>query len=117
MRKFCIIISSLLLLSGAAAADERKTIRVSTDNTDMILQVNNNGRLYMVYLGDKLLNAADADKLDWRMNTGSDGSVSTRGHEAYMASGGEDFFEPALAVTHADGDKTTYLYYKQEISS
>lgn len=112
MRKFCIIISSLLLLSLSAAADERKTIRVSTDNTDMILQVNNNGRLYMVYLGDKLLNAADADKLDWRMNTGSDGSVSTRGHEAYMASGGEDFFEPALAVTHADGDKTTYLYYK-----
>lgn len=106
------MISSLLLLSLSAAADELKTIRISTDNTDMILQVNNNGRLYMVYLGDKLLNAADADKLDWRMNTGSDGSVSTRGHEAYMASGGEDFFEPALAVTHADGDKTTYLYYK-----
>lgn len=106
------MISSLLLLSLSAAADELKTIRISTDNTDMILQVNNNGRLYMVYLGDKLLNAADADKLDWRMNTGSDGSVSTRGHEAYMASGGEDFFEPALAVTHADGNKTTYLYYK-----
>ena len=106
------MISSLLLLILSAAADELKTIRISTDNTDMILQVNNNGRLYMVYLGDKLLNAADADKLDWRMNTGSDGSVSTRGHEAYMASGGEDFFEPALAVTHADGDKTTYLYYK-----
>lgn len=112
MRKFCIIISSLLLLSGSAAADERKTIRVSTDNTDMILQVNNNGRLYMVYLGDKLLNAADVDKFDWQVNTGSDGSVSSRGHEAYMTSGGEDFFEPALAVTHADGDKTTYLYYK-----
>lgn len=112
MKRFCIMISSLLLLSLSAAADELKTIRISTDNTDMILQVNNNGRLYMVYLGDKLLNAADADKLDWRMNTGADGSVSTRGHEAYMASGGEDFFEPALAVTHADGDKTTYLYYK-----
>ena len=112
MKRFCIMISSLLLLSLSAAADELKTIRISTDNTDMILQVNNNGRLYMVYLGDKLLNAADADKLDWRMNTGSDGSVSTRGREAYMASGGEDFFEPALAVTHADGDKTTYLYYK-----
>ena len=106
------MISSLLLLSGSAAADERKTIRVSTDNTDMILQVNNNGRLYMVYLGDKLLNAADVDKFDWQVNTGSDGSVSSRGHEAYMMSGGEDFFEPALAVTHADGDKTTYLYYK-----
>lgn len=66
----------------------------------------------MVYLGDKLLNAADVDKFDWQVNTGSDGSVSSRGHEAYMTSGGEDFFESALAVTHADGDKTTYLYYK-----
>ena len=34
------------------------------------------------------------------------------GHEAYAASGGEDFFEPAVAVTHADGNKTTYLYYQ-----
>ena len=25
---------------------------------------------------------------------------------------GEDFFEPALGLTHADGNKTTYLYYK-----
>lgn len=111
MRIFCIMISALLL-AVSAAADERKTIRISTDNTDMVLQVNNKGRLYMVYLGDRLLNAADADRLDWKIKTGSDGSVSPRGHEAYMASGGEDFFEPALGVTHADGDKTTYLYYK-----
>lgn len=100
------------MLAVSATADERKTIRISTDNTDMILQVNDKGRLYMVYLGDKLLNASDADKLEWSVYTGSDGSVSRRGHEAYMASGGEDFFEPALAVTHADGDMTTYLYYK-----
>ena len=100
------------MLAVSATADERKTIRISTDNTDMILQVNDKGRLYMVYLGDKLLNASDADKLEWSVYTGSDGSVSQRGHEAYMASGGEDFFEPALAVTHADGDMTTYLYYK-----
>lgn len=100
------------MLAVSATADERKTIRISTDNTDMILQVNDKGRLYMVYLGDKLLNASDADKLEWSVYTGSDGSVSQRGHEAYMASGGEDFFEPALAVTHADGDMTTYFYYK-----
>lgn len=75
-------------------------------------KVNNNGRLYMVYLGDKLINASDVDKFEWTMDTGSDASVSQRGHEAYMCSGGEDFFEPALGVTHADGNKTTYLYYK-----
>ena len=105
-----MIMTALLITTMAAFA--QKTIRVSTDNTDLILQVNNNGRLYMVYLGDKLLNASDADKLDWTMDTGSDASVSKRGHEAYMCSGGEDFFEPALALTHPDGNNTTYLYYK-----
>lgn len=31
--------------------------------------------------------------------------------EAYSTSGNEDFFEPALGITHADGNMTTYLYY------
>lgn len=110
MRKICRIMAALLISATAVAA--QKTIRVCTDNTDLVLQVNNNGRLYMVYLGDKLINASDVDKFDWTMDTGSDASVSQRGHEAYMCSGGEDFFEPALGVTHADGNKTTYLYYK-----
>lgn len=110
MRKICTIMAALLISATAVAA--QKTIRVCTDNTDLVLQVNNNGRLYMVYLGDKLINASDVDKFDWTMDTGSDASVSQRGHEAYMCSGGEDFFEPALGVTHADGNKTTYLYYK-----
>lgn len=110
MKRISVIMMTLLLAATAAVA--QKTIRVCTDRTDLILQVNNNGRLYMVYLGDKLLNASDADKFDWTMNTGSDASVSRRGHEAYMCSGGEDFFEPALGVTHPDGNQTTYLYYK-----
>ena len=110
MRKICTIMAALLISATAVAA--QKTIRVCTDNTDLVLQVNNNGRLYMVYLGDKIINASDVDKFEWTMDTGSDASVSQRGHEAYMCSGGEDFFEPALGVTHADGNKTTYLYYK-----
>lgn len=110
MRKICTIMAALLISATPVAA--QKTIRVCTDNTDLVLQVNNNGRLYMVYLGDKLINASDVDKFEWTMDTGSDASVSQRGHEAYMCSGGEDFFEPALGVTHADGNKTTYLYYK-----
>lgn len=112
MRKLLLMVSALLILALPADADGQKTIRVSTDNTDMIFQVNDKGRLYMVYLGDRLLNADDASRFGWSVYTGTDGSVSQRGHEAYMASGGEDFFEPALAVTHADGDMTTYLYYK-----
>lgn len=74
MRKICTIMAALLISATAVAA--QKTIRVCTDNTDLVLQVNNNGRLYMVYLGDKLINASDVDKFEWTMDTGSDASVS-----------------------------------------
>ena len=36
-------------------AQEKSVIQISTDNTDLILQVAPNGRLYQAYLGDKLL--------------------------------------------------------------
>lgn len=95
--------------TGAGAAP--KNIRISTDKTDLVLQVADNGRLYQVYFGDRLAHADDLANLDWRINAGSDGSVSTRGWEVYSANGNEDFFEPALAVTHSDGNPSTYLYY------
>ena len=96
----------------ALHAADIKTIRISTDKTDLILQVNQKGRLYQVYMGDRLTHASDVDNFTYSANGGSDGSGAERGHEAYAASGGEDYFEPAVAVTHADGNKTTYLYYK-----
>lgn len=111
MKRPCMIIIAAML-GLAAMAEKPKTIRISTDKTDLVLQVNNGGRLYQVYLGEKLVNAGDEDRLDWAVYAGSDGSICRRGHEAYTASGGEDFFEPAFAMTHADGNQTTYLYYK-----
>lgn len=105
---FLTVIAAL----GAAVTSPAQTIQIATASTDLFLKVNEQGRLYQVYLGEKLANPADADLLDWAVYAGSDGSICKRGHEAYAASGGEDFFEPALALTHADGNQTTYLYYK-----
>lgn len=76
------------------------------------MKVSPKGRLYQVYLGDKLNNAADYDRIAWNTYAASDGAVSTRGHEVCAASGNEDYFEPAVAITHADGNMTTYLRYK-----
>lgn len=108
------IVSFLLLLcaslSAMAAADS--LIRVSTDATDLILKVNARGRLYQLYLGERLRDLSDVSARDWRVYPGSDGSYPARGFEAYAAAGTEDFFEPAIGVTHTDGNRTTYLYYK-----
>ena len=105
------VTASVVALAAAAHPSEGKVIRISTDNTDLILKVGSNGRLYQTYLGPKLLDDTELSLLDWAQHAGSDGSVSTRGWEAYSASGNEEFFEPALGVTHADGNATTYLYY------
>ena len=94
------------------AAFAQKTICVSTEKTDLVLKVSPKGRLYQVYLGDRLLDASDYDQLKWDVYAASDGSVCQRGHEVYATSGAEDFFEPALAITHADGNMTTYLYFQ-----
>ena len=105
-----MLIAALCMTSVMTFA--QKVIRVSTDKTDLVMKVSPKGRLYQVYLGDKLLNPSDYDNLKWDVYAASDGSVCQRGHEVYATSGAEDFFEPAVAATHADGNMTTYLYYK-----
>ncbi|MDE7025251.1 MAG: alpha-galactosidase, partial [Paramuribaculum sp.] len=106
-----IIVASASALAALAHPNEGKVIRVATDNTDLVLKVGSNGRLYQTYLGPKLLDESELANLDWAQHAGSDGSVSERGWEVYSTSGNEDYFEPALGVVHADGNMSTYLYF------
>ena len=103
-------IATMAPMTFAHVGDE-KIIRIETESTDLVLKVGDNGRLYQTYFGPKLLDENDFVEFDWAQYSGSDGSVSKRGWEAYSTSGNEDFFEPALGVTHYDGNATTYLYY------
>ncbi len=105
------IVAAAAVCTSASAVGVQKNIRISTDATDLVLQVAPNGRLYQVYFGERLRHEADLANLEWSVHAGSDGSVSTRGWEVYSGSGNEDFFEPAVSVTHADGNPSTYLYY------
>lgn len=110
MKKLFMLLTALVALMQVSA-QEQKFIRISTDNTDLILQVAPNGRLYQSYLGDKLLDEQDIKNLPYFVHAGSDGSVSPRGWEVYAGSGAEDYFEPAVAITHNDGDPSTVLRY------
>lgn len=112
MKKLLLLFVCTLLSPSIGAAD-KQSIRINTDNIDLILQVSPKNRLYQVYLGEKLNSTADFDHFNWNIYAGSDGAYGIRGREAYPGSGGEDMFEPALAITHADGNQTTYLYYKK----
>lgn len=109
--KRILMLGALILLMLNNAYSEKKVIRISTDQTDLLLQVGDNGRLYQTYLGEKLLNDADLQNFSWDIHAGSDGSVSQRGWEVYSGSGNEDYFEPAVSIQHNDGKTSTYLYY------
>ena len=63
MKKVFMIIAAMCMTSIMASA--QKTIRVSTDKTDLVMQVSPKGRLYQVYLGDKLKNPSDYNHLKW----------------------------------------------------
>ena len=110
MKKLFVLLMALFTLAQVDA-QEKNVIRIATDNTDLILQVAPNGRLYQAYLGDKLLNEKDINNFSPYVKGGSDGSVSTRGWEVYPGSGAEDYFEPAVAITHNDGNPSTILRY------
>ncbi len=110
MKKYLILIITFLFVSylpSSVKADEN-TIRISTNETDLVYKKADNGRLYQAYLGPKLLNDSDLDNLS---PGGWDAGVGKRGWEIYMTSGAEDYFEPALGITHADGNMSTILTY------
>lgn len=108
---FSLILLIVAVLPMTAGEAKKQIIRIVTDKTDLVLEVAPNKRLYQTYLGPKLLHEEDLAGLSWSKKQGSDICVSERGWEAYSTSGNEDFFEPALGITHADGNMTTYLYY------
>ena len=96
----------------ALAADGSQLIRISTNETDLILNVGQNGRLYQKYFGVKLINESDLNQFK-DVRRGGPGMPPMGGNsgEVYQTSGAEDYYESALAIAHVDGNMTTYLKY------
>ena len=114
MKKYLFLWLVMLMGSwhmSAQTSTDGALIRISTDETDLIYKQAPNGRLYQAYLGPALLHESDLKHLSAFAKGGSDGSAGKKGWEIYMTSGAEDFFEPALGITHADGNMSTILTY------
>jgi alpha-galactosidase len=75
-------------------------ISVGTLNTDLVYKVSGrDGRLYQSYLGPKLDNISSLNQL------------RDAGHLAYETSGTDNLFEPAIRMTHNDGNPSLELKY------
>lgn len=105
---FLLLIIALL----PAHAQQQTVIRIGTDATDLIFCTAPTGRLYQSYLGPRLLVNSDAENLSYFVSgPAADAPVSPRGWEVYPASGAEDYFEPAFAIRHNDGNMTSIFTY------
>ena len=88
--------------SGANQTNQKPDIIISVEtlSSDLVYKVNRrDGRLYQSYLGQKL------DKL-------SDLNLLRNGdHPAYPSFGTGNLFEPAIRITHSDGNPSLELKY------
>jgi alpha-galactosidase len=81
--------------------ETQKQLIVETDNTALVFSVGKNHKLYQVYLGEKLKNPADYLSLP-------------NLHEAYIPSGTDNLFEPAIKMLHNDGNPSLELLVADE---
>lgn len=107
MKKLLFLLAFLSLPLWETEAKE--IFSITTDNTQLVLHVGDDGRLYQTYLGQRLNANVDLKTLNMpRVNVSSDTHES---NEVYPVLGTEDYYEQALEITHADGNPTSVLKY------
>ncbi|MFD2162333.1 alpha-galactosidase [Paradesertivirga mongoliensis] len=105
IRYFALLLAFCLLSEQHLYAQSgSKTIAIQTNNTELLLTVGSNNKVYQSYLGQKLSHPSDRDLL----------KVTRK--EAYIAAGMEDLFEPAIRMVHADGNPSLQLLYTKHSS-
>ena len=104
MKNLLLTVILLCFCLPFVKAADQKMILISTNETDLILQVAPNGRLYQTYLGNKLVNESEFENLSWNIQAGTDGSINQwMGSVSLFRSGGlfrTGFRHPAQRREH-----------------
>ena len=104
-----ILLALFAIGGGKVFAQSIVTIPVETGKNALILQTDKEGRLGIVYFGTKLLNSKEYATLSQQYNFVQDNSGRYNG--AYTPAGTFNLVEPAVQVTHADGNTSLELKY------
>jgi alpha-galactosidase len=98
-----------LALTINQKADAQKLINIETKNTAVVLQVNENKYVSMIYIGTRLQHPEEYALIPKMYRRGEDYSGII--NSAYTASGSRNLVEPAITMTHADGNTSLDLQY------
>jgi len=112
------IYSILFFLISNFAYGQQKQLELETmqeiilesKNIALVLNVEENRDVNMVYFGNKLNNASEYKLLLKQYNQGHD--YTNMYQSAYTGSGSRNLLEPAISVIHADGNQSLDLKYQ-----
>ena len=104
-----VIFTTFLLLPALSAFAQTVTISIETKDNAMVLQTDKTLHLWNTYFGKKMNNAADYAGTP-ELNHMSISDAGTY-NGAYTPAGTWSFSEPALQVTHPDGNPSLDLLY------
>lgn len=85
------------------------TIPIETKNNALVLQTDTNNRLWIIYFGNKLTNAADYAGASEQYHYSSANAGIYNG--AYTPAGTWNLSEPALSLIHSDGNPSNELKF------
>ena len=105
----CLLFLSVFICSSSMA---QKHFEIATRNTVLILATDHEKSLVVDYFGKRIKNNDEYQLISGldKFMPGSDELYNKR--EAYVASGSINLMEPALSVTHSDGNKSTVLAFQ-----
>jgi len=94
---------------GAGVYAQSRIIPIATANNALVLQVNANNDLNIIHFGKKLKAVSEYARLDSAYRQGGD--YTGLSSSAYTPSGSRNLLEPAISVTHVDGNNSLDLKY------
>jgi len=97
------------LLGTGSVYAQTVTMPVETAETAIVLQVAPNKDVNTIYLGKKLSNPGEYGDIPGAYQQGN--NYSGMYNSAYTPAGSRNLLEPAIAVTHADGNNSLDLKY------
>ena len=111
IHRLLTLLSAALSAGAVSAAAPQQLIDIRTDDVSMVLAARSGGEVYFRHFGGLIDDPAPLS--DYKSSRRADHGTDDL---AYPAMGGRNFREPALRVTHADGDMNTDLRYVSHTS-
>ena len=109
MRSKEIFILSLLVFIAGYSKAQTINIPIETKSNALVLQVNSNKGLNIIHFGEKLGDPKEYAQIPSTYKQAEDYTGVL--NSAYTPSGSRNLMEPAISVTHADGNNSLDLKY------